>query len=160
MKTTFKPLFGGAILAIAAGLAAAAPPAADPVIGTWKLNLAKSTFSAGPAPKSQIRIYAGSGQRMTLTLKTMEADGREITTTITFTEDGKPYFVSGDPEYDIVSIKRVDALTAHIVLMTAGATVGTGVRTVSKDGKTLTYAQKGTTTAGVKYDRAMVFDRQ
>jgi len=160
MKVTFKALVGGAILALAASTTAAAPPPADPVIGTWNLNLAKSTFSPGPAPKSQIRIYAESTLGMTLTLKTTRANGTEATTTVTFKEDGKPYAVSGNPEYDIVSAKRVDALTVQSILMTAGATVGTSVRTVSKDGKTLTFTQKGTNSAGVKYDWVMVYDRQ
>ena len=31
--------------------------AADPLIGTWKLDLSKSIFSPGPAPKSQIGVY-------------------------------------------------------------------------------------------------------
>jgi hypothetical protein len=145
------------MLAITTSVAA---PAADPVIGTWKLNLAKSTFSPGPAPRSQIRTYAESPQGITLTLKTTAADGKEITTSVTFKEDGKPYAVSGNPEYDIVSAKRLDALTVQSLLMTAGVTVGTSVRTVSQDGKTLTFAQKGTNSAGVKYDWVMVYDRQ
>ena len=44
--------------------------------------------------------------------------------------------------------------------MKAGATVGTAVRTVSKDGKTLTFAQKLTQANGVKYDDVSVYDRQ
>ena len=31
--------------------------AADPVLGTWELNVAKSKYNPGPAPKSQTRIY-------------------------------------------------------------------------------------------------------
>ena len=59
-----------------------------------------------------------------------------------------------------MSATRVDALTLHSTQMKAGATVGTGVRTVSKDGKTLTFAQKGTHAAGGKYDDVSVYDRQ
>jgi hypothetical protein len=49
-----------------------------------------------------------------------------------------------------------DAMTVHSTQMKAGVTVGTGVRTVSKDGKTLTFAQKGTHVTGVKYDDVSV----
>jgi hypothetical protein len=156
MQTIFKTLFVGAILAIGMGTALAA----DAVVGTWKLNLAKSTFSPGPAPKSQTRIYAESAQGMTVTVKTTAADGKESTTTLTFKDDGKSYPVSGNPDFDTVSATRVDALTLHSTQMKAGATVGTGVRTVSKDGKTLTFAQKGTHAAGGKYDDVSVYDRQ
>jgi hypothetical protein len=156
MQTIFKTLLVGAIIAIGTGTALAA----DAVVGTWKLNLAKSTFSPGPAPKSQTRIYAESAQGLTVTVKTTEADGKESTTNLTFKADGKSYPSSGTPDFDMVSITRVDTLTVHSTQMKAGATVGNAVRTVSKDGKTLTFAQKGTHADGGKYDDVSVYDRQ
>src|SRR6202790_5348567 len=101
MQTILKTLFVGAILAIASTAFAA-----DPAIGTWKLNVAKSTFSPGPAPKSQTRTYVETPQGITLTIKTTAADGKESTTTLTFKDDGKPYPVSGNPAFDLVSVKR------------------------------------------------------
>jgi hypothetical protein len=156
MQTIFKTLLVGAILAIGTGAALAA----DPVAGTWKLNLAKSTFSPGPAPKSQTRSYAESAQGMTLIVKTTAADGKESTTTLNFKADGKPYPITGNPDFDMVSVTRVDALTVHSTQTKAGTTVGAGVRKVSKDGKTLTFAQKGVHAAGGKYDDVSVYDRQ
>jgi len=156
MQTIFKTLFVGAILAIVTGTALAA----DPAIGTWKLNLAKSTFSPGPAPKSQTRTYVESAQGVTLTIKTTAADGKESTATLTFKDDGKPNPVAGNPDFDMVSVTRVDALTFHSTQTKAGANVGTGVRTVSKDGKTLTFSSKGTHANGGKYEDVSVFDRQ
>jgi uncharacterized ParB-like nuclease family protein len=156
MQTIFKTLLVGAILAIGTGAALAA----DAVAGTWKLNLGKSTFSPGPAPKSQTRTYVESPQGMTVTVKTTAADGKESTTTLTFKDDGKSYAMSGNPDIDAVSAKRVDALTLNSTQTKAGATVGTAVRTVSKDGKTLTFAQKGTHANGGKYDDVSVYDKQ
>ena len=156
MRTIFKTLFVGAILALGTGSALAA----DAVVGTWKLNLAKSTFSPGPIPKSQTRTYVESAQGMTVTVKTTAADGKDSTTTLTFKEDGKPYPISGNPDADMVSLTRVDALTVHSTTTKAGATVGTAVRTLSKDGKTLTFAQKGTNASGAKFDNVSVYDRQ
>jgi hypothetical protein len=156
MQTIFKTLLVGAIIAIGSGTALAA----DAVVGTWKLNLAKSTFTPGPAPKSQTRTYAESAQGMTLTVKTTAADGKDTTSNLTFKEDGKPYPVSGNPDFDMVSVTRVDALTVHSSQMKAGATVSTGVRTVSKDGKTLTFTQKGAHAGGGKYDDVSVYDKQ
>jgi hypothetical protein len=156
MQTIFKTLLVGAILALGTGSVLAADTAA----GTWKLNLAKSTFSPGPAPKSQTRTYAESPQGMALTVKTTTADGKDSTTNLTFKEDGKPYPASGNPDFDTVSVTRVDALTIHSTQTKAGATVGNAVRTVSKDGKTLTFAQKGTHANGAKYDDVSVYDKQ
>ena len=156
MQTFLKTILVGAILAIGTSAALAA----DPAVGMWKLNLAKSTFSPGPAPKSQTRTYAESTQGTTLTVKTTAADGKESTATLTFKDDGKPYPVSGNPDFDMVSVTRVDASTVHSTQTKAGAPVGTGVRTVSKDGKTLTFSQKGTHAGGGKYDDISVYDRQ
>ena len=156
MQTIIKTLLVGAIFAIGTGTALAA----DTVVGTWKLNLAKSTFSPGPAPKSQTRIYAESAQGITVTVKTTAADGKDSTTNLTFKEDGKSYPAGRTPDFDMVSVTRVDALTVHVSQTKAGATVGTVVRTVSKDGKTLTVAQKGTHASGVKFDDVSVYDKQ
>jgi len=156
MQTIYKTLLVGAILAIGTGSA----HAADAVVGTWKLNLAKSTFSPGPAPKSQTRTYAEAAQGMTLIVKTTAADGKDSTANLTFKEDGKSYPVSGNPDFDMVSVTRVDALTVNSAQTKAGAAVGTAVRSVSKDGKTLTFAQKGTHAGGGKYDDVSVYDKQ
>jgi hypothetical protein len=156
MKTIFKTLLVGAVIAIGTGTALAA----DPAVGTWKLNLAKSTFSPGPGPKSQTRIYAESAQGMTVIVKTTAADGKDSTTNLTFKVDGKSYPASGSSDFDMVSVTRVDALTVHSTQMKAGATVSNAVRSVSKDGKTLAFAQKGTRAGGGKYDDVSVYDKQ
>jgi hypothetical protein len=156
MQTMVKTLIVGAILAIATSAASAA----DSVVGTWNLNVSKSTFSPGPPLKSQIRTYAESADGIVLTLKTVAADGKESTASLTFKYDGKPYAMSGNPDFDTVSVKRVDASTVNGTQMKAGVNVGTSVRTVSKDGKTLTFKQKGTHVGGMKYDDALVYDRQ
>jgi hypothetical protein len=155
MQALLKIALVGAILAIGTGTALAA----DPAVGTWKLNTAKSKFSPGPAPKSQTRTYAESAQGITLTIKTTAADGKESTVTVTYKYDGKPYPVTGNPDFDTVAVTQVDALTAHSTQTKAGAPVGTSVRTVSKDGKTLTFEQKGTHAAGGKFDDVSVYDR-
>lgn len=156
MQIMFKTLFVGAILAIGTSAAFAA----DSVVGTWKLNPAKSTFSPGPAPKSQTRTYAETPQGLTMTMKTTAADGTESTSTLTFKDDGKFYPITGNPDFDSVSVKRVDASTINSTQTKAGVTVGTAVRSVSKDGKTLTFTLKGTHATGVKFDDVSVYDRQ
>ena len=46
-----------AALALSAGHAAAPE---NPIVGTWKLNVAKSTFTPGPGWRSQTRTYAAT----------------------------------------------------------------------------------------------------
>lgn len=152
-----------AVLAIAAavsGVAIAAAPASDPVVGTWQLNSSKSTFKAGPTPKSQTRTYSQSGPTITLVMKTVGADGMEVTTRTTYQLDGKDYPVTGSPDYDSLSAQQVDGNTATFTMKKAGKTVGASSRTVSKDGKTLTSKMKVTTAKGEEVDNVMVFDKQ
>jgi riboflavin biosynthesis pyrimidine reductase len=148
-----------AIVAATSGVAIAEAAAPDPVIGTWQLNVSKSKFTPGPASKSQTRTYSQSAQGITVTIKTVGADGKEDTVQSTYQLDGKDYPVTG-ADYDSLSAKRVDSNTAEFTLKKAGKAVGTISRTVSKDGKTLTVKSKGTTAKGEKSESVQVFDKQ
>jgi hypothetical protein len=152
-----------AVLAMAAAgggvpIATAATP--DPVVGTWKLDVSKSTFTAGPAIKSQTRKYSQAGKTITLVMKTVGADGKKSTTHTTYHFNGKDYPVTGNADYDSLSGKQVDANTAEFTLKKGGKEVGTSSRTVSQDGKTLTSKIKMTTVAGEKTESVLVFDKQ
>jgi hypothetical protein len=149
-----------AIVATAGGVAFAAAPVPDPVVGTWQLNVSKSTFTAGPALKSQRRTYSQSGQSITLVMKTVGADGKEATTRTTYQLDGTDSTVTGNPDYDSLSAKQVDNNTARFILRKGGKAVGTTSRTVSKDGKTLTTNAAMTTAKGEKSESVTVFDKQ
>lgn len=148
------------VISAACAVALAAAPASDPVVGTWKLNAAKSTFNAGPAIKNQTRTYSQTGQRISLVMKTTGADGRETTSETTYQLDGKDYPVTGSPDFDSLNGQQGDAQTAKFTLKRGGKAVGTTTRTVSKDGKTLTSKMKVTNAAGEQTDSVLVFDKQ
>jgi len=159
MKSILKTAF--ITLLLAAGSAAVvAAPAADPVIGNWQLNVAKSKFSPGPAPKSDTRTYTSSDKGTTMTWTSVGADGKEIVAKSTFKADGKDYPATGAPNFDSLSLKQVDDHTVQSTQKMGGKVIGTTTRTVSKDGKVLTLNSKGTSPAGVPYDNVMVYDRQ
>jgi hypothetical protein len=149
------------LAAFAVALSPLAAPAAetDPVLGTWKLNVAQSKFSPGPAPKSQTRTYKDSNGSTALNWTQAGADGKEMTVSTTYKYDGKDYPVTG-ADFDTVSLKKVDDRTVESTQKKAGKVVGTTMRTVSKDGKTLTLKSKGTNAAGVAHDNTLVFDKQ
>ena len=134
--------------------------AANPVVGTWQLNLAKSKFSPGPAPKTDTRTYTKSTDGITMTWKSVAADGKETIVRSTFKTDGKDYPVTGSANFDTLTLKQVDSHTVHSTQKKGGKVVGETKRTVSKDGKELTLASKGTGTDGVAYDTVMVYDRK
>jgi hypothetical protein len=162
MKTSTKTrMFAiGTVLAIAAPLALASAQGADPVIGTWALNVAKSTYSAGGAPKSQTRTYTTAGKGYKFIAKGIDADGKATTVEFTTAADGKSVPVTGSPAYDAIVVKRVGANTTESTLMKAGKVVSQNTRTVSKDGKKMTSTAKGTNAAGKAYTNVEVYEKK
>lgn len=133
--------------------------AADPVVGTWKLDVSKSKFSPGPAPKGGTRVYSEAADGITFEGKTVGADGKETSIHVTYKADSTSP-VTGSPDQDAVTPKRVNARTWDFTLTKAGKVVGTIHRVVSADGKTLTVHNKGTNADGVVYDNTLVYMRQ
>ena len=158
MSSAFRGLVAGAVLAL--GLASVASAAAsDPIIGTWKMNAAKSTFKSGPAFTAQTRTYAQSDKGITVTIKGM-VGGKETSMSTTYMFDGKDYPVTGNADWDTVTGKQVDANKAEFTFKKGGKVVGTSSRVVSKDGKTMTAESNYTDAKGGKVESSMTFDRQ
>jgi hypothetical protein len=132
----------------------------DPVVGTWVLNVAKSKFNPGPAPKNETRTYAVAGSDLKASSKGVDGDGKETSSTWTVAYDGKEQAITGNPDADKLVVKRVDANTTNYTETKAGKVVFTGTRTVSKDGKTLTITTKGTNAKGQKVDDVAVYDKK
>lgn len=151
MKTFLSSLFLVGLLAVSG-----AAVAADPIMGTWKLNATKSKMSADNMLKSQTRVYSQSGDSISVVITSVASDGKESTTKATYKLDGKDYPATGAPGYDGLSGKQVDANTAEFTLKKGGKAVGTTTRTVAKDGKTMT----ATGNAGSKDQGTLVFDKQ
>jgi hypothetical protein len=159
VKKILSNIFLGALLVMGSAVIAAGIDA-DPVVGTWKLDLARSTFGGGPALKSQIRTYSQSAKGIALKTKTVSADGKETATETTYRVDGKDYPSVGSPDFDSLSGMRIDANTTEFTLKRGGNPVGTIRRTVSKDGQTLTLNYVITNANGVHLSQLTVFDKQ
>jgi hypothetical protein len=158
MKTLLKTILVGAVLAVA-GVAMAAG-AADSVVGTWSLNVAKSTFDPGPALKSQTRTYTVDKDGTTLSVKGVGADGSAMSQQATFKYDGKAYPFTGSADFEAIALKQVNGSTVKSTLMKAGKKVGTATRTVSSHGKMLTLSTKITGADGKLHITVLVFDKQ
>jgi len=159
MNKLVKPLFL-TFAAVIVSVSASVVLAADPVIGTWQLNPTKTTAALAAVYKSQTRTYSQAGTGLALVIKTVLADGKESTTQTTYQLDGKDYPVTGDPNYDTISGKQIDASKAEFVLKRGGKQVGATDRTISKDGKTLTAKTKITTASGPTLEGNLIFDKQ
>jgi hypothetical protein len=160
MYKIVRAILVGTVLAVGGGAAASAASAPDSSTGTWALNLAKSKFSPGPAPTSVTRTYAQSAQGTALTVNGVAADGSSISWQATFKYDGKDYPITGSPNYDTLSSKRVNGSTVKSTQKKAGKVVGTTTRTISAHGKVLTLSSKGIDAKGISHDDVAVYDKQ
>ncbi|MFI4869320.1 MAG: hypothetical protein ACHQDD_08220 [Steroidobacterales bacterium] len=160
MNSIFKSLVVGAIVVLASGATAFAASASEPALGTWVLNLEKSKFSPGPAPKSQTRTYAQSADGTHLTVTGVAADGSAISQESTFKYDGKDYPISGSADYDSLALKKVNGHTTSSVQKKDGKVVGSTTRTISEHGKVLTLVSKGKSAKGGTYHNVAVFDKK
>jgi hypothetical protein len=160
MQPLFRTLAIGAVLALGFPAMSLRAQAADPASGTWELNLAKSTFSPGPPPKSLTRTFEVTGADVKYTLKGIDAEGKPTLVQFTAKYDGKDYPVTGSPDFDAISLKRVDAVSTEATLKKGGKAVQTSTRVVSKDGKTLTLTVKGTNAKGQAVNNVTVFDKR
>ncbi len=133
---------------------------ADPLLGTWDLNVAKSKFNSGPAPKSEARTYVVAGNEIKATSKGVDASGKPTTGAWTVNYDGKDRPATGLTTGDALSLKRIDAFSAEFTQKKAGKVVATGKRVISKDGKVMTISTKGTNATGQAYDDVQIFDKR
>ena len=109
MKTILQALLVGTVVAFGSGAVALAGDAADPVVGTWKLNVEKSKFSSGTGMKSQTRVYTQGADGITLKVDGVAADGTAVSQECTYKYDGKDYAFKGGPNFDTLTLKQVDA---------------------------------------------------
>jgi len=135
--------------------------AADNNVGTWKLNLAKSKYSPGPAPKSQtLKIEAWGEDGVKYTADGVGADGKPTHAEFQAKYDGKDYAFKGNPDADTLAYKRIDANTLEATLKMKGKPTITAKAMVSKDGKTRTVTQMGKNAQGQSIDITSVYEKQ
>ena len=153
---------------------------ADPIIGTWVLNVAKSTFSPGPAPQSESRTYLMEtlktkvtargvaeprtfltvSQEIKATSQGVDGHGQPTTREWTIVHDGKDHPITGDPDADMLSLTRIDAFTSALTLKRAGLIVITGTQAISRDGKVMTVTTNGINATGQTIGHVAVFEKQ
>ena len=134
--------------------------ATDPVLGKWKLNVEKSRYVPGPAPKSQTRIYEAKGDGVKVTITTVAEDGVAIVVEHPLNYDSKEQPVTGSQQSDAIALQRIDEFTSESVMKHAGKVIGTNRRVVSNDGKTMTITYDGLDSRGRQVKVNAVYDRQ
>ncbi len=137
--------------------------AADPFIGTWKLNIAKSKARPGASlPKEQTDICRElDTKQIECVTKSINADGSPATLTITFPRQGgmvklqppSPKFMS----YVETIVKPGEW---YATFMMNGVQIQLIHKVVSKDGKTVHATITGIGLDGKPYEEILVGERQ
>jgi len=133
--------------------------AEDANLGTWKLNEAKSKFSAG-APRNTTVVYEAAGDNAKVTVDGVDGAGKPTHNEWTGKYDGKDYPVTGDANSDMRSLKKIDDHTLALTVKKGGKVTGTGRIVISADGKTRTVTVKAPDATGKKYTTTSVYDKQ
>jgi hypothetical protein len=158
-----KRMLGFFAIALLTAISASTLRAQDnPLVGTWRLNLTKSKFDLGPAPKSLTRVVTGQGSGVKYAFDGVTSDGKPIAYGFSVQFDGKDNPVSGSMPSgaDTISAKRVDANHYVATLKKGDKVIGTSKVTVSAEGKQTTVDSTGVTVTGAKAHDVQVYDKQ
>ena len=147
----------GIVIAIILSLPAFAQDV-DPLIGTWKLNVEKSTSVGIPLNRSGTLTFTGEGQNLIDTAEGIDAQGQPYKFVFQHTYDGMPHPTTGSPDYDQTTYTRIGN-TINGVRFKQGKTVEV-TQMVIVPGKTFTGTQEGVDAKGQPYHRVLVYDRQ
>jgi hypothetical protein len=154
--------FVGVFVGIVAILAASAASAqtTEPVMGTWKLDVAKSTYKPGPAPKSSTLTIEPAGKGLKVAVDAVNADGSPLKWGFTTMRDGKEEApVTGNPMFDVVTSTRASATAGTNVYKKAGKVVMTTKLAISADGKTMTLTSTGTDSKGQAVHNVAIYTK-
>jgi len=130
----------------------------DAMMGTWKLNEAKSKIGAG-SPKNNTVVIEAAGENVKITMDGVDPTGKATHSEWTGKFDGKEYPVTGDSNSDSRSYKKVDDRTVEVSVKKGGKVMATGKLVVSPDGKTRTVNTTGMGRKGKKVHTTAVYDK-
>lgn len=136
--------------------------AADVYTGTWKLNVTKSKYSPGPAPKAVTVVIAEKGADLALSATGTDGAGKPILVKYSFSAKGGPLaYTEGAPTNGAtVVIKRPKANTLEGTSTLNGKETGTSITVVAADGKSFTREVKTTNAEGKPVMNTEVYEKQ
>src|SRR5205814_4785761 len=130
--------------------------AADPFMGTWKLNEKKSKLAPGNGKNDTVTYSNTMMGRVKVTVDGTSPDGKPAHNAWTGKFDGKDYPVTGDPTSDSRAYTKANDRTLEMTVKKDGKVTGTGRVAVSADGKSRTVTLNGTNAKGKKFKSTAV----
>ena len=148
-----------AVMALAVSfVAAGACFAANPHLGTWKLNDAKSKLAPGMG-KSTTVTYTEQKDKIKVTVEGVDKDGKPTHGVWVGKFDGKAHPAKGNMSWNSAANKEVNERTNDISTWKDGKMVWSGRIAVAADGKSRTVTINGTDEKGKKFSSKAVYDK-
>jgi hypothetical protein len=142
--------------------------AADPIIGTWKLNIAKSKF--GPGVQATMKEQTNTLRELTvdqceLAITGIGTNGSPYSMKLTFPmQGGGPAVVTAQPpaiaEGVSVVVTFVEPGNWYFTDLKNGKQVAVAHVVVSKDGKSALETNRSTDATGKTTEQLLVYDKQ
>ena len=134
--------------------------AADPFVGVWKMNPAKSNYKEGAPPKEQVATITVKDGQMTVSVAAVTSEGKKTLVSYWIPYDGGMGKMSEtSPAYDGISGKHLGPSEREISRWKDGKVVFTARSVVSSDGKSMQTVSKGTSPVGKPVDASLVYDK-
>ena len=155
----------GVVLGLVLAGSLVSAQSAEPWVGTWKLNLAKSKFTPGPPPKSNtLKIEAVAGGTQKHTFDGIDAQGQVTHSERLAKFDGTDVPVQAVAPASTTAttnaFRRTGDHSFEVLAKTGGKLTTTNRIVVSADGKTLTQTTTGTNAQGQTVSNVTVYDKQ
>jgi len=156
MNRITSPIVFACLVAAASLLPQGTMAQANPRIGTWKLDLAKSTYQQGTAPASETRTYLATDDGgLQMTADAVLPSGTKQPSGYRAKYDGKDHPYSGAAG-DTIAVTG-DGWASDSTIKSVGKITQTTHGVVSRDGKTMTLTTK---TAGGRAVSTRIYVKQ
>ena len=135
--------------------------AQEVLFGTWKMNAAKSKFSPGPIPKSNIAKWEAFQGGVKLTVDIVPAAGETQHYESSGNFDGKDNPVTGNfPDGDAMAFSKIDARTYQVLSKKGGKPTLKSHIVMAADGKTRVTTQTGKDAQGRTVNNTTFYEKQ
>jgi hypothetical protein len=135
--------------------------AADPFVGKYKLNAAKSATTGGQLPPEMTLTISEDGGNLLIATSARSADGSAIPSDVlTVPKAGGTVPAPKGASYDSTRVSRKDANTIDVVAMQNGKERTRVTFALSKDGKVLTRSFTSTNAQGRPVNGTSVLERE
>jgi hypothetical protein len=136
--------------------------AADPIIGTWELNLEESKFPATEVmPKERTEVYRELDvDQMEFIATGIDGNGSPISFKATWPQQGGTVDIlqGGDEETSYVET-LIEPGNWYVTVLQNGKQTGIIHKTFSKDGKRMQQTYRSTDEQGNPFERLSLYDR-